>query len=257
MSLIQKNLDKNNLHHAYLIEGERSVIVKEIEEFLKSLGVSTIGNPDFIHIQLDSFKIEDARNLKSYANQKSFSLEKKIFIISANNFLLEAQNSLLKIFEEPIENTHFFLIVPDVNSLLKTLVSRFYLISTKQDIGEVKEVEKFITMPLKNRIDFIKELLTTEDEEDEEGNEIIVLNSTRSKALRFLNALESVLYSKFIKNFSGFTLPGVPGGTYAIQNSLQICFPHFFKVREFLRMPGSSVKSLMKSVAIVTPNFKN
>ena len=91
MNLINKYFDKNNLHHASLIEGEKGEMVREIEEFLKSLGVNTVGNPDFIYIQLDSFKIEDARNLKSYAIQKSFSLghsstgkasEKKIFIIS-------------------------------------------------------------------------------------------------------------------------------------------------------------------------------
>jgi len=165
--MISQHLDKNNLHHAYLIEGVSDEIVLEIKEFLKSLGVNTIGNPDFVHIQLDSFKIEDARNLKSYATQKSFDTGKKIFIISANNFLLEAQNSLLKTFEEPINNTHFFLIVPDINVLLKTLVSRFYLISTRSDLAEeTKKAEEFIALPLKDRIDFIKELLI-EPEEDE------------------------------------------------------------------------------------------
>jgi len=155
--MISQHLDKNNLHHAYLIECVSDEIVLEIKEFLKSLGVNTIGNPDFVHIQLDSFKIEDARNLKSYATQKSFDTGKKIFIISANNFLLEAQNSLLKTFEEPINNTHFFLIVPDINVLLKTLVSRFYLISTRSDLAEeTKKAEEFIALPLKDRIDFIK-----------------------------------------------------------------------------------------------------
>ncbi len=254
--MISKHLDKNNLHHAYLIEGPEGEIVQEIKEFLKNLGVKTVGNPDFVHIQLDSFKVEDARNLKSYAVQKSFSLGKKIFIISANNFLLEAQNSLLKTFEEPIENTHFFLIVPDINILLKTLVSRFYLISARQDLTEeTKKAEKFINMPLKDRIDFIKELLVEPEEEDEEGNEIIVLNSTRAQALKFLNALELTLHNKFVNNFSGLLQPSA--GTFPVQNSLQICLQHFFRVREFLRMPGSSVKSLMESVALVTPNLKN
>src|SRR3989344_4999324 len=103
MSLIFDHLSKNSLHHAYLIEGDREKIVPEILEFLKSLGIEK-GNPDFFHIELDSFKIDDARNLKSYATEKGFSMDKKVFLISANSFLLEAQNSLLKLFEEPIEN---------------------------------------------------------------------------------------------------------------------------------------------------------
>lgn len=256
--MILEHLDKNNLHHAYLIEGARDEIVPEIIKFFKNSGIKTAGNSDFVHINLDSFKIEDARNLKSYGNQKSYSSLPKIFIISANNFLLEAQNSLLKMFEEPIENTHFFLIVPDSNALLKTLVSRFYLISAKNDlVEEKKDAERFINMPLKNRIDFIKELLTESEEEDEEGNEIIISDSTRSKALKILNALEFVLHkqSMNMKNSAVFTLPGVPGGSYAAQNFSYSCFLHFFKVREFLRIPGSSTKSLMESVALITPSF--
>ncbi|MFA5841338.1 MAG: hypothetical protein WC847_03665 [Candidatus Paceibacterota bacterium] len=241
MSLnLKEHLDKNNLHHAYLIEGVRDVVSLEIIEFLKSIGISTVGNPDFIHIQLDSFKIDDARNLKSFAMQKSFSSNKRIFIISANNFLLEAQNSLLKVFEEPVADTHFFVIVPDINGLLKTLVSRFYLISPLLSDGEeMKEIEKFIAMPLKNRIDYIKELLAVAEEEDEEGNEILVLNSTRSKALKFLNGLEFALHKKFMS-----------------KNTFDpVFFNHFFKVREYLRMPGSSTKSLMESVALIIPSF--
>src|SRR3989339_324886 len=249
MNLINKHLDKNNFHHSYLIEGARDEIIPELLEFIEEMGVKVIGNPDFVHISIDSFKIEDARNLKSYATEKSFSSDlsaqagKKIFIISANNFLLEAQNSLLKMFEEPIENTHFFLIVPDINALLKTLVSRFYLISAVPGMGEeVEEAEKFIKMSLRSRIDYIKGLLAEpEEEEDEEENEIVALDSTRSKALKFLNALESVLSRVPLdKNISRVPLD---------------MFQHFLKVREFLRMPGSSAKNLMESVALIIPIF--
>ncbi len=241
---ILENIDKNNLHHAYLIEGDKEEIIPELLKFLKNLGIETSHNPDFCQITLDSFKIEDARNLKSIGNEKGFSVGKKVFLISANNFLLEAQNTLLKIFEEPIENTHFFIIVPNADVLLKTLVSRFYLIKTKSEmIDELKEAEKFITMPLKNRIDFIKELITEEEEEDEE--ETLEIKSTKAKALKFLNALESVLVSRmpFDKKMSRGIL------------DTKTCFAHIFKVREFINQPGSSLKTLMESVALMIPNF--
>src|SRR3989344_303159 len=254
MSLdIKKHFDKDNLHHAYLIEGEREEILSENLKLLESFGVKTNANPDFLQISLDTFKIDDARNLKSFAIEKANTVDKKIFIISANNFLLEAQNSLLKMFEEPIDKTHFFLITPDTNALLKTLVSRFYFISTKSLSEGEQDAEKFIQMPLQKRIDFIKELLTEVEEQGEEGNKIAPLNSSRSKALKFLNAIETLLHRKFEKNFFGFTLPGVPGGSYTVQNSFQICFDQIFKVRKFLRQPGSSTKTLMESVAIVIP----
>jgi DNA polymerase III delta prime subunit len=240
--MIFEYLDKNNLHHAYLIEGKRDEIVPEVLEFLKTLNINTIGNPDFVQISIDNFKIEEAFDLRSMSTDKSFSLghsstgeasSKKVFLICVNSFSLDAQNVLLKMFEEPIEDTHFFLVVPDVNALLKTLVSRFYVISTRQDLAEEnKQAKKFITLPLKNRLDFIKELLAEEEEEDEEGNEIVALDSSRSKALKFLNALE-------------VTLPKTVFDTKT--------FEHIFKVREFLRIPGSSTKSLMESVALIIP----
>ncbi|MCX6751812.1 MAG: hypothetical protein NT161_03575 [Candidatus Nomurabacteria bacterium] len=231
---ILANLDKDNLHHAYLIEGAQEEIVPEIFKFIESLGIKTSGNPDFCHMSFDSFKMDDARDLKSVEYEKGFGIGKKIFLISANNILLEAQNTLLKIFEEPIENTHFFIIVPNTDTLLKTLVSRFYLIKTKPELAEeLKNAEKFIMMSTKNRIDFIKEMLV----EGEEDGEIVSINSSRSKALKFLNALEIVLHKKFLKN------------------SLQACFAQIFKVREFLSQPGSSAKNLMESIALIVPSF--
>src|SRR3990167_7438062 len=201
--MIKKHLDKNNLHHAYLIEGARDEIVPEVLSFCEILDVKTSGNPDFCQITVDSFKIEEAFSLRAMSSDKGFSSGKKLFLISFNSITLDAQNVLLKMSEEPIENTHFFLVVPDVNSLLKTLVSRFYLIKNEIKSGEnFKVAEKFIAMPLRNRIDFIKELLVESEEEDEEGNEVVVLDSARSKALVFINSLESVLHKKVLKNHS-------------------------------------------------------
>ena len=139
-------------------------------------------------------------------------------------------------FEEPIENTHFFVVVRDVNSLIKTLVSRFYLIRKENLNLDTKHADEFIQMPLQKRIDFIKELLVEDEETDEDGNEIDVLDSARSRALNFLNALESALHKKMSRTVLDIRF-----------------FEHFFKVREFLRMPGSSPKILMESVALIVP----
>ncbi len=251
---IKEHLNKENLHHAYLIEGVREEVIPEILAFVESLGVSVVGNPDLYNITTDSFKIEDARNLKAFNVEMSFiSSGKKIFIISANSFLLEAQNTLLKMFEEPIENTHFFLIVPDTDILLKTLVSRFYLIKNSS-LPLTGEAEKFIRMPLRSRVDYIKEMLAESEDDDEEN---VSLDSTRSKAIKFLNALEFTLHKKQISNLMENSErrkshPVIREGSRR-QNFSADYFNQIFKVREFLRMPGSSTKSLMESVALVIP----
>jgi len=228
-----KHLDKNNLHHAYLIEGMRDMIISELFEFFKNLNVKTSGNPDFCHITIDNFKMDEALNLRAMSAGKSFSSGKKIFLVCVNNFSLDAQNVLLKMFEEPIENTHFFLVVPDVNALLKTVVSRFYLIKQENQNTEEEQVKNFLNMSLQNRLDFIKEFLPKKEEDNEDSPQ---LESNRSKALKFLNEIETVLHSNMSKRHFDISF-----------------FEHFFKVRKFLRMPGASPKTLMESVALVVP----
>lgn len=251
--MLSKHLDKDNLHHAYLIEGIKDQVIPEILEIIQSFGIQTLGNADFCQISIDSFKIEEALNLRSMGGEKGVSSGKKIFIVSANSISLDAQAVLLKMFEEPTSGTHFFLVVPDKNALLDTLVSRFYLISSTSERGGTKEVEEFIKMTPSARIIFLKDFLTEEENEDE-----VAMDSIRAKSLRFLNALESVLHQKTFKpqkNSDGLTLPRVPSGIYAVQSFSVACFTQIFKVRKFLRQPGSSTKSLMESIALVMPNF--
>ena len=231
---IAKHLDKNNLHHAYLIEGEREEVVAELFSFVQSIDISTSGNPDFSYLSYDSLKMDDALSLRSMGDQKGFTAGKKIFVVSTNSLTLDAQQALLKMFEEPIENTHFFIIVPDANALIRTLVSRFYFIPAESSQNKKIDAEKFISMPLSARIAFLKDFLATEDEEE------MVIDSVRAKSLRFLNDLESVLHKQFSK---------------VVFDTNTDFFEQIFQVRKFLRQPGSSTKSLMESVALVIPSF--
>lgn len=229
-------MDRDNLHHAYLFEGTREEAMPEIIRLMKELGIKTAGNPDFLEIAMDTMKIEDARNLRAYSLTKGASGGKKIFVVSVNNFLLEAQNTLLKVFEEPTPETHFFVILPDVNVLLPTLASRFYqVIPADKKEQKLSEAKKFISLSGAERIEFLKNLLAEENSDEEE----VLARSARAKALDFLNALETILHEKLLR-----------------QTSLGIkFFTHIFMVREMLRMPGSSPKTLMESVALAIPGF--
>lgn len=244
--MLKKHLNKNNLHHAYLIEGDRENILAELFVFLKDIGINTIGNPDFSYINIDNFKINQAFLLRDMSNQKSFSDNKKIFVISANSFSPDAQGALLKMFEDPKENTHFFIIVPEVDALIRTLVSRFYLIKNEIKNLDNKEIEDFLKSSLSARIEYIKNLLA-EAEEDVETEEDIEkdlgLESKRSKALKFLNLLEQSLYNKF--------------SSIGHQESLYLTpidfFEQIFKARKYIRQPGSSAKTFLESVALSIP----
>lgn len=234
MANISIHLDRDNLHHAYLIEGEREVVLPQILEFVAGLGMKVLGNPDLYQVFFDSFKIEDARNLRKDTQEKSASSGKKIFIIYANSFLIEAQNTLLKMFEEPNQDVHFFVITPSKDVLLHTLVSRFYVIKNDDRLNDTKLALEFVSSSLLKRLDMIKSLLTEEDDES--------IDSPRSVSIKFLDSLEVVLHDKFLGNVSKSV------------NNVAF-FDHMFKVREFLRQPGSSPKTLMESVALTMPNL--
>ena len=74
---ILKHLHKDNLHHAYLIEGVRDEIVPEILTFCENINIKTSGNPDFCHITIDNFKIDEAFELRALSTSKRFGNNKK------------------------------------------------------------------------------------------------------------------------------------------------------------------------------------
>lgn len=222
--MLKNYINKENLHHSYLIKGDKD-IVDELSLLLKEeLGFNISNNPDFHKEIIDTFYIEDARTLKSKTFDKALSGEnqKKIFVIFINNFLVEAQNSLLKVFEEPLFNTHFFIITPNISMIVPTLYSRFYVIKDFAEKEENKLILDFIKMNKKARIDFIKVFLKKEDEEGAEGS--------KTKVFNFLNELEGVLAKK--------------------ENTDKSLFKKFFETRKTLRELGASPKMLLENIAL-------
>ncbi|MEK7582013.1 MAG: hypothetical protein AAB488_01635 [Patescibacteria group bacterium] len=156
------------LHHAYLIDGEYQSTLSELKEFFKeTLSIVTAGNPDVIVQEMEILTIDDARALKEMASRKSFSGGKKIFVIGAHFFTHEAQNSLLKLFEEPTPDTHFFIITRKGNALLPTLLSRLSRIAIAQTGNiEIKSLaEKLLKLSPGERLrdDTIKDIIEEKD----------------------------------------------------------------------------------------------
>lgn len=141
-------------HHAYFFTGDSA---KALEFLDKNLDIKKQGNPDYIFQKIDALSIDEARNIKTVHSKKPFG-EKRIFIIQTESISSESQNALLKVFEEPEPNNHFFIIIENPQ-LLPTLKSRVQIIHfTKEE----ENVSKFIKMSKKERLDFVKELSKTE-----------------------------------------------------------------------------------------------
>jgi len=98
-----------------------------VENFL---GQKAINNPDF-HLldETTSIKISQIRELQKELFLKPFSSLLKVALINeAEKMTIPAQNSLLKILEEPPANSRIILTAQSKKMLLPTIVSRCHLI---------------------------------------------------------------------------------------------------------------------------------
>lgn len=190
MDVIRKIYKQNGtLHHAYLIIGDAETALRSLKDFLeKELSVSTKGNPDFIEVVHDTFGIDEARHLKSSTSMRAIDLS-KFAVISLNSITVEAQNSLLKIFEEPVGQTTFFVIAPSLEIFIPTLLSRFFIIELKKnaDLSESEKknallAKKFLASSPAKRMSLVDDLIEKKDK-------IVVID--------FLNSLESLLANEF------------------------------------------------------------
>ncbi len=209
-------------HHAYFIHAFKDSAQK-LKEFLKKeLHIDHHQNPDFYHEKFEILGIDESRRIKENHLSKSFvEGNKRIFIIEADGMTHEAQNSLLKIFEEPHEHSHFFLIMPSVEVLLPTLKSRLLILDTNQESRSLTEAEKFLKLSKKDKIAFVDELAKSISDED----------ATKADAQEFLAALEIVLY----KN-----------GPEKNINALKAVM----KARDYVNDRSPSMKQLLEYVAL-------
>ena len=112
-------------HHAYFIAatGEQG-IAHAIAHAETALGLTRNNNPDLTVMRYRLFSVEDARKITDMANRAPLRGEQKMIVLAATRFFHEAQNALLKVFEEPPAGTTLVLVVPAEGMLLPTLRSR-------------------------------------------------------------------------------------------------------------------------------------
>lgn len=146
------------MHHAYLLVGSPNAA----EAYLKDMFGDLLGSPDYFLMKEASFGINDARKLSAMAVRKAFT-ERKIFLIVPEVITPEAQNALLKTFEEPIADTHFFLVVRDEGVVIPTLRSRMALVRLEGENEISGEAKKFLNSALKERLNFVKKFVDKEE----------------------------------------------------------------------------------------------
>lgn len=134
MNIFREKINKENLHHAYIVIGSIDLLRNDLNNFIVGdLNIKIIKNPDILYFEYNTLGVDDTKDLIEIQNMHSFYdnkedeiKNKKIFVISLNMITNEAQNALLKVFEEPTPNTHFFILAPQ-NIFLPTFLSRVHI----------------------------------------------------------------------------------------------------------------------------------
>jgi DNA polymerase III delta prime subunit len=175
--------------HSFVIEAEAEEGIVVAEDWAKKeLGMRPRANPDVIVLRYGLFSVEDARRVYDIAGQAPFEGDFKVVIIAASRAYHEAQNALLKVFEEPPPGTYLFLILPSLGGLLPTLRSRVQELSTTSSAGTVRneEAQKFMSATGEKRSAMIKKLTSGSDEDERREN--------REEAISILNGVEAAAY---------------------------------------------------------------
>lgn len=145
------------MHHANLLVGDKISALASLPPEAKVEGL------DVIHRTYERMSIADVRELTNDVLLKPISAPQRIFVIRAQSILGEAQNALLKNFEEPNAHTVFYLIIPREDMLLPTLRSRLNSIRVEQGASDTTVFDEFLKMNYSSRLNCVAEKIKSED----------------------------------------------------------------------------------------------
>lgn len=221
-----------DLYHSYVIEGDPNITKDELLGFLELRGEINKNSPDVICQMYESFTMDDTDQIKEWHSKLGVSNGKKVCIIATKFINREAEQSLLKIIEEPSSNTHFFIIIPDSSVLLPTIISRVHVIKTKEyQNREMNQfVLNFLNISSAERIKKVAEIIEKNKDKENSGQ-------LRYYATQFVNGIESEIYKKFKKDIS--------------DEKNKFILEELQKSREFLSTPGASVKMILEHLALI------
>jgi len=174
-------------HHAFVIESEAEEGIAVAQAWAKEeLGMTLEQNPDISILRYGLFSVADARKVAETVASAPFAGEHKVVIIAASRAYHEAQNALLKVFEEPPTGTYLFLVLPTLGGLLPTLRSRVQTLGTSEAGHAIPEIaQEFLKASKEKRSALIKKLSSGKDEDDRREH--------REEAIALVNGIEAAL----------------------------------------------------------------
>ncbi len=173
--------------HAFLITGDQESGVQEATRLACAVvGATEATHPDVLVCTYDLLSVDDARELTRLASHAPVRGPQKAFVIQAARIFHEAQNALLKLFEEPPAGTVLYLVVPQAGALLPTLRSRVVMHTTTKTPAEAART--FAGASPKAREQMVTKLVERARSEKDDSQAV------RAEAEQFLAGLVQIVY---------------------------------------------------------------
>lgn len=226
MNILKEKI-KGNIHHAYFICGDVLNEINEISGLFKESGKELVLNQNLIYIDTPSINVDVAHEVQMQAALSSKD-NVSVFVIKTKTINHEAGNALLKLLEEPNENTYFFVFVPNGTYVIDTIRSRVRIVEIDSDGKGVNEAIKFLKMKRDDRISFVAELIAKY--KDEENTSLL-----RSHVKDIVCALTEVIHKDLERNIK--------------ENKDKL--KSLTDAHEYLLQNGSSPKMILEGLALV------
>lgn len=195
----------------------------QIESLLAESGISMHGVDAFVRTYTH-FGVDDARAIISKAQLSAIGAQ-RVFVIVASTMTIEAQNALLKTFEEAPGGAVFVVLVPSPDTLLPTVRSRSQSLMLAEATRSSIDVGEFFAAGPDARLDLLKPLLDKDDDDRRDTGAI----------LDFLAGVERRL------------------GTRVHDASAREALRAVYAARNYLGDKGALVKTLLESIAFAVP----
>lgn len=181
--------------HSYFYAGEQEAGIAAAHAFGETeLGLSREGNPDVVTFRYGLFSVDDARRVIRLSDQAPLTGDQKLIIVAVERLFHEAQNALLKLFEEPTPGTTLILVVPTIGIVLPTLRSRMTSLPRTDQHKYSDEVRDFIRATEAEREKIVSKLLDrAKSDKDEEKQR------ARGELLRLMEGLMCAGYAQLQK----------------------------------------------------------
>jgi len=225
--LLKELSEIQDLHHAYLVTGSVEHAPTEVISLLKKRGVQTVGNPDVVSYSYSELLVDDVRDtLLTFASLKPLG-ERKYLIISYSRANDASQNALLKAVEESLGQTTFFFCVDSAGHMLPTLRSRCVTVELPHStfhIPHSDEAEEFLKATYEKRLAVVEKMTT-----------YISKTQDRAPVRGFIRSLLELVH------------------TGSASSSV---LRDILNADRYMRMQGSSPKSVLSHLAVTLPALK-